>query len=140
MCKTSIFKIFFLVYKTLHCQSTDRIRIRIRIRIRWKFSGSGSATLLFFTGVFICLLVFGSRSDVSVNFGFHSGSQVPSTGAQFFTERSIFFKLRQFLFIQRFRQSPTVYFQRKNRIYVCGKKMKYEIYLDTQKVIFKNKF
>ena len=29
MCKTSIFKNFFLVYTTLHCQSTDRIRIRI---------------------------------------------------------------------------------------------------------------
>ena len=40
MCKTSILKYFFLVYTTLHCQSTDRIRIR------WKFSGSGSATLL----------------------------------------------------------------------------------------------
>ena len=34
MCKTSIFKIFFLFYTTSHCQSTDRIRIR------WKFSGS----------------------------------------------------------------------------------------------------
>ena len=36
MCKSSIFKIFSLVFTTSHCQSTDRIRIR------WKFSGSGS--------------------------------------------------------------------------------------------------
>ena len=28
MCESSIFKIFFLVFTTLHCQSTDRIRIR----------------------------------------------------------------------------------------------------------------
>ena len=34
MCKSSIFKIFFPVYTTLHCQSTDRIRL--------KFYGSGS--------------------------------------------------------------------------------------------------
>jgi len=38
MCKSSILKKNFLVFKTLHCQSTDTIRIRIR----WKFSGSGS--------------------------------------------------------------------------------------------------
>ena len=32
--KALFLKYIFLVYKTLHCQSTDRIRIR------WKFSGS----------------------------------------------------------------------------------------------------
>ena len=37
--KPQFLKYFFLVYSTLHCQSTDRIRIR------WKFCGSGSATL-----------------------------------------------------------------------------------------------
>ena len=36
MCKSSIFKIFFLVFTTLHRLSTDRIRIRRT------FSGSGS--------------------------------------------------------------------------------------------------
>ena len=33
--KALFLKYFFLVYTTLHCQSTDRIRIR------WKLSGSG---------------------------------------------------------------------------------------------------
>ena len=38
LCKKLFLKYFFLVYTTLHCQSTDRIRIR------WKFSGSGSGS------------------------------------------------------------------------------------------------
>ena len=42
--KALFLKYIFLVYTTLHCQRTDRIRIRIRkrIRIRWKFSSSGT--------------------------------------------------------------------------------------------------
>jgi len=36
--KPLFLKYIFLVYKTLHCQSTDRIRIR------WKLSGSGSGS------------------------------------------------------------------------------------------------
>ena len=37
--KPLFLKYFFLVFTTLHCQSTDRIRIR------WKFSGSCSGSL-----------------------------------------------------------------------------------------------
>ena len=39
--KPLFLKYFILVYTTLHCQRTDRIRIWERIRIRWKFSRSG---------------------------------------------------------------------------------------------------